>query len=53
MNGMGLKDGSKKGMKMGGLGRNKTKECRHPKLKEDAEETNTVAKKVIQNVIGE
>jgi len=29
--GYGLKDGSRKGFKQGGKGRNRTKKCRHPK----------------------
>jgi len=29
--GYGLKDGSKKGRKAGGRGRNRTSNCRHPK----------------------
>ena len=29
----GKKDGSQKGRKNGGRGRNKTSECRHPKIK--------------------
>jgi len=29
----GKKDGSQKGLKKGGRGRNKTSECRHPKIK--------------------
>lgn len=28
--GYGMKDGSERGRKEGGKGRNKTKECRHP-----------------------
>jgi hypothetical protein len=29
--GFGKKDGSKRGLKAGGRGRNKTSKCRHPK----------------------
>jgi len=29
----GAKDGSQKGRKRGGLGRNRTSNCRHPKIK--------------------
>jgi len=31
--GYGLKDGSKRGLKNGGRGRNKTSKCRHPSKK--------------------
>ena len=31
--GYGLKDGSRKGLKLGGRGRNKTSTCRHPNIK--------------------
>jgi len=31
--GYGLKDGSRRGYKQGGRGRNKTTKCRHPTIK--------------------
>jgi len=31
--GYGKKDGSKRGWKQGGMGRNRTSKCRHPKNK--------------------
>ena len=31
--GYGLKDGSQRGRKAGGRGRNRTSTCRHPKVK--------------------
>ena len=31
--GYGKKDGSQRGLKSGGRGRNKTSTCRHPKIK--------------------
>ena len=34
----GAKDGSQKGWKQGGRGRNKTSDCRHPKKKKEREE---------------
>ena len=36
--GFGLKDGSQKGLKVGGRGRNRTIECRHPLIKKEREE---------------
>jgi len=31
--GFGLKDGSQRGLKEGGRGRNRTEDCRHPEIK--------------------
>ena len=31
--GFGKKDGSQSGLKAGGMGRNRTSTCRHPKIK--------------------
>ena len=33
--GFGKKDGSQRGWKQGGGGRNRTSECRHPKIKKE------------------
>jgi len=33
LKGYGLKDGKQKGLKLGGMGRNKTLICRHPAIK--------------------
>ena len=33
LGGYGLKDGSQKGFKLGGRGRNRTSTCRHPAIK--------------------
>ena len=33
--GYGRKDGSQKGRKSGGKGRNRTSKCRHPKLRKN------------------
>jgi len=35
--GYGLKDGSQRGRKSGGRGRNRTSNCRHPKIKKRRE----------------
>ena len=36
--GFGKKDGSQQGRKAGGIGRNRTDECRHPSIKKNRKE---------------
>jgi len=38
--GFGLEDGSKRGLKEGGKGRNKTFDCRHPEIKKRGRKKN-------------
>ena len=53
---MGLKDGSMRGWKMGGRGRNRVSQCRYKKntkVYEDSDVAEDVSNKVIKNMIGD